>query len=256
MPIMLASATPDVQRAPLIDRGHARFEPARRRQIGIDRHDARVAREDLHRAGDDIAGRVFLRAIEPRQRMRRRNGCACRAAGARVVSTGPTTCSSASSSEGRATDLEPHLAGDLEQRVLHEPAIRCRPQPLVEPTELVDAIAAAAPSAARSPAPAARSGTVTLCLFRKSDSAPWPFVPWQMIAVGLPLRGPYRNCFERRVDAVVLRRVDAVHLPVERREHPFEVGHRETPCGSRCRAVRCCGRPARTGCPGASGRRT
>jgi hypothetical protein len=45
MPIMLASATADVQRAPLIHRSDAGLEAARRRQVGVNRDDARIARK-------------------------------------------------------------------------------------------------------------------------------------------------------------------------------------------------------------------
>ena len=47
----------DVQRAPLIHGSHAGFETAGRCEIGVDRHHARIAREDFHRSSDDVARR-------------------------------------------------------------------------------------------------------------------------------------------------------------------------------------------------------
>ena len=50
----------DVERALLIHRCDAGFQSAGRCQVGIDGDHRRVARKDLHRAGDDFGGAIFL----------------------------------------------------------------------------------------------------------------------------------------------------------------------------------------------------
>ena len=96
----------------------------------------------------------------------------------------------------------------------------------------------------------------TLCLLKKSESAPWPFRAVADDRRRLAVARPVAELLERGVDAVVLRGVHAVHLPVEGREHRLELAASGTPCGWRYRAGRCCGPPSRTGCRAASGRRT
>ena len=55
-------------------------------------------------------------------------------------------------------------------------------------------------------------------------------VPFRAVADDrrrLAVARPEAELLERGVHAVVLRRVDALHLPVERSEHRLEIGHRE-----------------------------
>ena len=215
----------DVQGAPLIDGGDAGLEAARRRQVGVDRHHARIARKHLHRGRDDVAGRVFLRAIEHRQLRRRRTESACLAAGTRVVNTGPMTCERDSVSAERRTSRRICPANST-QRFLQQPAVGIVVKPVVERDELTGAIA---------PLVGLKRHLLLeqpirhrhLVLVQKVGERAVALRPVADDRRRLAVARPEPELLERGVDAVVLRGVDAVHLPVERSEDRFQIGHRE-----------------------------
>ena len=183
----------DVQRAPSDRR---RRRPPRARWSWPDRNRSR-RRADRGRRPSSPPSRFRWRHIPSSrssrgQQRRRRSESACRAAARRRVSTGPTT----GGSDQRRRETCAVTSRCICRRGCRRASPGCAsPSGLSarldeNAAELAHARRAAACAAAPVPARSAASGTVTLCLFRKSESAPCPFVAWQMIAVGRPLRGP------------------------------------------------------------------
>ena len=215
----------DVQRPALIDGGDARLEAAGRREIRIDRDDARVTGKDLHRGGDDVARGVFLRGIEARQQrgvvadalvaqrgaLRSGRGRsltrarACRSRGARPGSASArriacsVSCSDAASARSSSdwwnlNSSDPFLALRRLQRQL-----------------LLDQ----------------RLGNRDLVLVQEVGERAVPLHAVADDRRRLPVARPEPELLERGIHALVLRGVDAVHLPGERREDRLELRHRE-----------------------------
>ena len=174
-----------------------------------------------------LAAYSFLR-IELRQQRRRRSAICLSRVGARRVWTGPTSGGSDSVADACACDVEVHLP---RRRRAASPAAPRRPacslRPSMERAEL------RRPGRARCAACSAsllldqRVRHRDLVLVQEIRQRAVPFRAVADDRRRLAVARPVAELLERRVDAVVLRGVDAVHLPVERREHRLELRHRE-----------------------------
>ena len=107
-----------------------------------------------------------------------------------MVSTGPTTVVTVLPAR---VDLEMHAMRRFQQSVSDRFAFGAARQPLAVESKFIDPGLALIRLQSRTPGQSKLSGMVTLCLFRKSENEPKPFLLLQMIAVGIPLRGPKRN---------------------------------------------------------------
>ncbi len=210
-----------VERPALIHRGDARLETARRREVRVDRYERRVPREHFHRRGHDVARSVFLRSVEAwKERgvvldllvpLRRSPGQHRAEAGHEGQIAGRLTA-----------DIEVHLKGEIDERLLHRQVVDAAQ----EPVELVDATLALL-------------GLQRSLLFdervRHRDLVLVQEIGQGAVALRRVTDDRRRSAvartepelLERGMDAVVLRRIDALHGPVERREHALEIGHRE-----------------------------
>ncbi len=184
-----------------------------------------VAREDLHRRCHDIAGRVFLRSIDLRQL----RGVVLNALVARRHAGGHHRAEHLGQRQRtrrRLAQIEAHLGRQLHQHPLQLAAARLAGKTVVEARELVDP---ALPLLLLQrhlllDQPVGHGHLVLVQKVRQRAVSLHPVTDdRRRPAVARPEAEP----LERRIHAVVLRRIDARDFPVERGEHRLQLGHGE-----------------------------